>query len=154
MKQIKTIILLLICAIALTACSSKDTENILKFQNELNSVLSEIASIHTEINSIDVTSPDASDHVLESLSELNDAFADLAAINVTDDNHLYIKDLASEGADYMSQAYDLYQKAYGGDVFDEGNAELAYKYLERATKRVRVIVSMLHGDVPDDVIIH
>lgn len=154
MKKLKTLSLFLICILTLTGCNSKDSENILSFQNELNSVLAEIEYIHVKINSIDTTSADASDDALDYLSELNDAFADLAKINVTDDDHLYIKDLASEGADYMSQAYELYQKAYGNDTFDENNADLAYKYLERATKRVRVIISMLHGEVPDDVIIH
>jgi hypothetical protein len=47
----------------------------------------------------------------------------------------------------------LFKKAYTQDSFDEDNAALAYQYLERATKRVRVIVTMLHGKIPEDVII-
>ena len=54
----------------------------------------------------------------------------------------------------MSQAYKLFHEAYANDNFDEENADLAYKYLERATTRIRVIVSMLHGEVPDGVIVH
>ncbi len=154
MKRILLITLLLTYILTLTACGSQDNEEILKFQNKLNSTLQEIENIHAEINSVDVTSPNASEDVLTSLSDLNDAFEALAQIKVTDKNHSYITDLALEGAEYMEQAYDLFQKAYGGDTFEEDNADLAYKYLERATKRIRVIVSMLHGEVPDDVIVH
>ncbi len=154
MKKFILTVLLFTYAFTLTACNRQDNAEILKFQKELHSTLSEIESIHREINSADVTSPDASKEILDDLSELNDAFEALAQINVTDKNYSYITALASEGADYMTQAYDLFQKAYNGDAFDEDNAELAYKYLERASKRIRVIVTMLHGEIPEDVIIH
>ena len=109
--------------------------------------------LDTELNTIDPTASDAVEIALDTLAELNVAFEELANIHVTDEEHLYITDLADEGADYMSHAYELFKKAYTQDSFDEDNAALAYQYLERATKRVRVIVTMLHGKIPEGVII-
>ena len=117
-------------------------------------VLTEISNIHENINAVDVNSENASKTILSNLSDLQDAFDDLSNLNITDKKHSYITDLAKEGSDYMSQAYDLFKAAYKENTFDADSADLAYQYLERASKRIRVIVTMLHGDVPDDVIIH
>ncbi len=153
MKKIFFYTLLLIFTLSLTACG-KDTEQILVFQNELNTVVLKIEALDDELNAIDAMSPDAAKTALESLSHLKDAFDELAEVKVTDEEHAYITDLAVEGAEYMAQAYELYEKAYGQEAFDEGNADLAYQYLERATKRIRVIVTMLHGEIPEGVIVH
>ena len=154
MKKILLLTFLLIYILGMSGCGRQNTEEILTFQKELNSTLLDIENIHTKINSVDTTSLTASEDILAYLSELNTAFHDLSQIKVSDANYSYITDLAIEGSDYMEQAYDLFEKAYGGETFDENNADLAYKYLERATKRIRVIVTMLHGEIPDDVIVH
>jgi len=153
MKKTLLFTLLLTCTLTLSSCG-KNTEEILAFQNELNTTILKIESLNKELNSLDVTAPDATKTALTNLSKLNDAFEDLADIKITDEEFAYLEELADEGADYMSQAYNLYEFAYGQGYYDAQNADLAYKYLERATTRVRVIVSMLHGDVPDDVIVH
>lgn len=153
MKKIYLLTLIFILTFSFTACG-KNTEEILAFQNELNTAIAKIESLNNELNSIDVTSPDAPSTALESLSNLKDAFDTLANIDVTDEEFSYIAGLADEGAEYMSQAYELFEKAYGQEDFDKENADLAYKYLERATTRIRVIVTMLHGEVPEGVIVH
>ena len=153
MKKLYLLTLLLPLILIFTACG-KNTEEIIAFQNKLNTVVLKMETLDSQLNSLDVTATDAEQTALNALSALNSAFEELAAINVTDENHKYIANLADEGADYMSHAYELFQKAYGQEVFDEANANLAYQYLERATKRVRVIVTMLHGEIPEGVIIH
>ena len=150
MKKLFIATFISVFMLSLSSCG-QNTEEIFKFQNELNTVVTQIEELDTELNALDVTSPDAASVALEKLSDLNTAFDSLSKIEVTDDEYSYITELAVEGADYMSQAYELFDKAYGQGAFDEENAELAYKYLERATTRVRVIVSMLHGEVPDGV---
>lgn len=153
MKKTLLFTFLFTCALTLSSCG-KDTEEILAFQNKLNSTIMKIESLNNELNSLDATASDATKTALNNLSKLDDAFEELANIEITDDEFAYLEELADEGADYMSQAYDLYEFAYAQGYYDAENAELAYKYLERATTRVRVIVSMLHGEVPDDVIVH
>ncbi len=153
MRKFTLLPLLLAAVLTLAACG-QNTEEILKFQNELNDVIVQIESINNDLNELDVLSPDAAEVALSKLSELNDSFEALAAIKVTDPEHSYISDLTVEGADYMAQSYELFEKAYGLENFDAENAELAYKYLERATTRIRVIVTMLHGEIPEGVVVH
>lgn len=153
MKKKYLIVLLTMIILTFTGCGN-NTEEVLSFQNELNAVVLKIETIHNELNSIDVTSIDASEQALESLSNLKDAFRELEVIEVKDSDYSFISELSAEGADYMDQAYDLFEEAYTADPFDSETASLAYKYLERASKRINVIVTMLHGEVPDGVIVH
>ena len=152
MKKKFILTLLLTLSLSFTGCG-RNTEEIVVFQNKLNTVVLKMENLDNELNAIDPTASDAVENALDTLAELNTAFKELADIQVTDEKHLYITDLADEGADYMAHAYELFKKAYTQDSFDEDNAALAYQYLERATKRVRVIVTMLHDKIPEGVII-
>jgi hypothetical protein len=152
MKKKFILTLLLTLSLSFTGCG-RNTEEIVVFQNKLNTVVLKMENLDNELNAIDPTSSDAVENALDTLAELNTTFKELADIQVTDEKHLYITDLADEGADYMAHAYELFKKAYTQDSFDEDNAALAYQYLERATKRVRVIVTMLHDKIPEGVII-
>jgi len=136
-----------------TGCGPK-AEQVIAFQNELNTVISKIESIHTELESLDATNKNASTQALEALSNLKEAFDELASIDVKDEAYTFITDLAIEGSQYMEQAYKLFEEAYTAEHFDKETAELAYQYLERASKRINVIITMLHGEVPEGVIVH
>lgn len=153
MKKNYLLLLSILITLTLSACGQNTTQ-IVAFQNELYSTVTKIEALHKELNNLDVTNSNAASNALNQLSKLNDAFKDLADINIADEEFAFIADLAEEGSEYMSQAYKLFHEAYANDNFDEENADLAYKYLERATTRIRVIVSMLHGEVPDGVIVH
>ena len=153
MKKIYLLLLSILITLTLSACGQNTTQ-IVAFQNELYSTVTKIEALHKELNNLDVTNSNAASNALNQLSKLNDAFKDLADINIADEEFAFIADLAEEGSAYMSQGYKLFHEAYANDNFDEENADLAYKYLERATTRIRVIVSMLHGEVPDGVIVH
>lgn len=152
MKKKLLITLLLTLSLTFSACG-RNTEEIVAFQNKLNTVVLKMENLNSKLNAIDPTATDAVENTIEDLATLNEAFKELAGIQVTDENHLHITELADEGADYMAHAYELFQKAYTKTSFDEDNAALAYQYLERATKRVRVIVTMLHGEIPEGVVI-
>lgn len=152
MKKLYLFTLLFTLSFAFTGCG-RNTEEIMTFQNKLNTVVLKMENLDSQLNALDVTASDAAETALDALADLNTAFEELASISVTDEDHMYITSLADEGADYMAHAYELFEKAYGQESFDEANADLAYQYLERATKRVRVIVTMLHGEIPEGVVI-
>lgn len=144
---------ILITCVLFTGCSSKNTDDIVEFQTKINTVVTKMEAINDDINNITVSSPDAPKEVLSSLSELNDAFQTLAEIEITDENFEYLESLADEGAEYMAQAYGFFKEAYTAEVFDPDSAELAYQYLERASKRARIMIELLHGEMPDGVTI-
>ena len=122
MKKKIIMTLLLTLSLSFTGCG-RNTEEIVAFQNKLNTVVLKMENLDTELNAINPTASDAAENALDALAELNTAFNELADIQVTDEEHLYITDLADEGADYMSHAYELFKKAYTQDSFDEDNAQ-------------------------------
>lgn len=152
MKKWILITLLCLFSFSAAACGTDHSAEIISFQTNLNTVVRKMEQLDADLNALDVTQQDADETALRALADLNDAFQELASLQVTDETHAYITALAKEGAEYMAHAYELFQTAYAQETFDEGNATLAYQYLERATKRVRVIVTMLHGEIPEDVI--
>ncbi len=149
----KVLILFTLLTLLTTGCGASSKE-VLAFQNELDVVFSKMENIHNELESLDVSNKDASAQALEALSNLKTAFEELSAIDVKDDEYAFINDLAIEGSQFMDQAYNLFEDAFSGEEYDNETASLAYQYLERASKRVNVIITMLHGEVPDDVIVH
>lgn len=149
----KILILFTILTWLLTGCGN-NTEQVLAFQNELNAVILKMEASHSELEKLDVTSSDASEKALDALSNLQSAFEELANIDVKDDAYAFITDLAVEGSQYMDQAYKLFEEALTAERFDEDTSTLAYQYLERASKRINVIITMLHGEVPEGVIVH
>lgn len=153
MKKNYLFLLSILTILSFSACG-KNTDQIVAFQNKLYSTISEIESLHNELNTLDVTASGAVSTAIDKLSDLDNAFKDLAAIDIVDEEFAYLADLADEGSEYMSQAYKLFHETYTSNKLDEQNADLAYKYLERATTRVRVIVSLLHGEIPDGVTVH
>ncbi len=153
MKKNYLFLLSILTILSFSACG-KNTDQIVVFQNKLYSTVTEIESLHNELNNLNVTASDAVSIALDKLSELDNAFKDLAAIDIVDEEFAYLTDLADEGSEYMSQAYKLFYETYNSNTLDEQNADLAYKYLERATTRVRVIISLLHGEIPDGVTVH
>ena len=146
----KILILFTIITLLFTGCAS-NTEAVLAFQNELNSVIMKIEEIHNELESLDASKENASEKALEALSGLKDAFDELATIEVKDEAYAFISDLAVEGSQYMEQAYKLFEEAFTSKRYDDETATLAYQYLERASKRINVIITMLHGEVPEGV---
>lgn len=149
----RILFLLVAISLLLSGCASK-SEQVLAFQNELNAVILKIENIHEELESLDVSSKDACGTALEALSNLKDAFTELSEIDVKDEEYSFITDLAVEGSQYMDQAYKLFEEAFTADKYDDDTADLAYQYLERASKRINVIITMLHGEVPEGVIVH
>ena len=149
----RIIVLFITFALLFTGCGSS-SEQVLAFQNELNAVVLKIENIHNELEALDPSSKDASAQALKALSNLKDAFDQLAEIEVKDEKYAFITDLAIEGGQYMEQANKLFKEAFTSERYDNDTATLAYQYLERASKRINVIITMLHGEVPEGVIVH
>lgn len=60
-----------------------------------------------------------------------------------------VDSLADEADENMKQAVSLYHQAYEAEVFDEGRAQAAREYYDRANVRIQYIISILHGEIPE-----
>lgn len=147
-KRIITLILSVLTSACLCGCG--DDPEINRFQQEMDAFCIEISNIDTAINSIDADSDDAVDTLLSNLDKLDVSFQDFAAIDFPEQFD-YLEDIAKESSQYMTTAVESYHAAYSNDSYNEYTAEYAKENYSRAYKRVQIIISFLHGVVPEDV---
>ena len=60
-----------------------------------------------------------------------------------------VESLADEADENMKQAVALFHAAYDGDTYDDGSAQAALEYYNRANIRIQYIIVILHGEIPE-----
>ena len=135
-------------AIFFTACG-EDPE-LTQFRNSIESFCMEISQIDTSINNIDASSERAVTELLFHLDSLEDAFQEFAELDFPEEFD-YLEEIADQAGEYMSTAVSSYHDAYSGEFYDESAAAYASENYSRAYKRVQIIITFLHGDIPEDV---
>lgn len=147
-------LLVLSASLLFTACGKTTDPAKVKFENDINTFCDNVAEIDAGINSIDSSSEDAPDILLDYLDQLDQQFKLLAELSVPDD-YSYMEQLADEASEYMSTAVSSYHEAYANHSFNEYTAEYAKENYDRACKRVTVILELLQGkEITDsDVVI-
>ena len=58
--------------------------------------------------------------------------------------------LADESSEFMTEAVKNYHDAYSNNSYNESIAQYAKQYYIKAYKRVQIIISFLHGEIPSD----
>ncbi len=133
---------------ALTACG-EDPE-LAQFRKSMDDFCIKISEIDTDINSIDADSDEAVNELLSYLDELDLVFQSFARLNFPEEFD-YLEAIADQSSQNMTEAVANYHDAYSNGSYNEYIAENAGIYYSRAYRRVQVIISFLHGEVPDDV---
>ena len=146
-KKILFIITALTLAFSLTACG-EDPE-LAKFKTEMENFCDAVAEIDEGINSIDVTQEGYREKLLEYLDQAEDEFKKLASISIPEE-FSYIEELVQGACDDMTQAVAQFHEAFGVDSYNEYTFEYANEYYQRAYKRLTYIITLLHGEVPND----
>lgn len=137
----------LVLAISITGCG-KDPE-LTKFRKELDSFFATLADLDNSINTIDPESITATTELLGYLDQVDEQFKILAAISVPD-KFSYLDPLMDEASSYMSEAVASYHEAYSNNSYNEYTAAYAYENYSRAYKRVQYVITVLHGDMPQE----
>ncbi|MCM1024937.1 MAG: hypothetical protein NC432_00740 [Roseburia sp.] len=135
-------------ALLLAACG-EDPE-LTQFQKSVDAFCIRISEIDSSINSIDASSDDAVDELLDCLDDLDLVFQDFGKLDFPEEFD-YLEDTAREASDYMSVAVENFHEAYSNDSYNEYTAEYAQGNYNRAYKRIQIIISFLHGTTPEDV---
>ncbi len=131
----------------MTGCGKKTDPELGAYKESMTSFYSKLSSYDRQINSIDPESESAKYDLLEVLDEMNNSYSDMAQLQVPDE-FSGIADISVEAADYMDKANQFYHMAYDNE-FDEDSELLASQYYERANERVRIMLQVLHGEVPE-----
>lgn len=146
-RRVRVLFAAVLILLILTACG-EDPE-LARFRRSIDEFCTKVSQIDNSINSIDAQSDNATSELLSYLDELDIAFQSFAALDFPEEFD-YLEDLADESSEYMTVAVSSYHTAYGNDAFDQYAAEYARQNYSRAYKRVQIIITLLHGEEPDD----
>ncbi len=133
--------------------SSAESEELSKYKESMTSFYNKLSFYNTEINTINPEAEDAPSQLLLVMDQMNEAYKNMASCEIPEEFES-ISEIAQEAADYMQSANDYYHLAYD-DEFNEDDEDLARQYYERANSRVKVMLEVLHGEIPegDNVIV-
>lgn len=137
-----------LAAIFLSACG-EDPE-LAQFRIDMDTFCTKISEIDNSINNIDAQSDNAVAELLSYLDDLDLVFQDFAKLDFPEQFD-YLEKLADESSEYMTEAVKNYHEAYSNNSYNEQTAEYARQNYSRAYKRIQIIISFLHGEIPDDV---
>lgn len=132
-----------------------DDPELSKFRTEMDSFCNEIIEIDTGINNIDAEAETAKDELLRYLNQADDAFRKLSNISIPEE-FSYLEELTDNASEDMTQAVSLYEDAFSNNSFNEYTFDYATEYYKRAYTRLTYIITLLHGEIPDndDIIIY
>ncbi|MCM1136389.1 MAG: hypothetical protein NC400_12545 [Clostridium sp.] len=146
---VKIATLLAALAAIVTGCGEKnaDMEN---YKANMAQFFDNVQIFDSSINAIDPNDENAPAALLPLLDSMNTSFEQMASLEVPD-GFPGVDELADEASRYMSEAVSYYHQAYDGESFDAAAAEVAYQNYECANVRLQYIVSILHGNIPEEI---
>jgi len=96
-----------------------------------------------------INSETAVSDLLSLLDSMNTSFEQMASLDVPD-GFPGVDELADEASEYMSEAVSYYHQAYENG-YNANLEDAARQYYESANVRFQYIVSILHGDIPEEI---
>lgn len=140
----------LLCSLlfSLTGCGRKDAK-IENYKANMNQFFENIKIFDASINAIDPNSETATTELLSLLDSMNTSFSQMASLEVPE-SFPGVEDLAAQASEYMSEAVSFFHQAYDGE-YDSTLEDVARQNYERANIRLQYIISILHGDIPEEI---
>ena len=139
--------LLLVTLLLLTGCGADPA--IEAYKANMNQFFENIEIYDTSINAIDPNSETATSELLTLLDSMNTTFTQMASLEVPE-GFPGVEQLSDEASIYMSDAVACYHQAYDGE-YDSVMADVAFQHYQQANIRFQYIVSILHGDIPEEI---
>lgn len=148
--KFKTVFLLFVLlAFILNGCG-KNTE-LENYKANMNQFFENIRVIDSSLNAL-AENPDSETAVSDLLSLLDTmdtSFAQMASLEVPE-GFPGVEELADEASQYMTEAVSYYHQAYDGE-YNATMEDIARQNYERANVRFQYIVSIIHGDIPEEI---
>ena len=131
----------------LTACGKDPV--LAQFRKDMDDFCTKISKIDTAINNIDASAENAASELLTCLDELDIVFQGFARLDFPEEFD-YLESLADESSQFMTEAVKNYHDTYSSGSYNAAVAEYAKQYYIKAYKRVQIIITFLHGEIPTD----
>lgn len=138
----------LIGSFCLSGC--KSNAELDTYKANMNQFFENIQTFDSAINSIDPESETAVSDLLSLLDSMDTNFQQMASLPVPE-GFPGVEELADEASDYMTEAVSYYHQAFEAEPFDTILADVAKQNYDRANLRIQYIVSILHGDLPEEI---
>ena len=145
-KQI--IPILLLSSALLISCGSVDSEELSAYKGEMEQFFATVSEIGDRMDAIDTESEDYKEQLITQLSKLESAFKAMAELEVPE-KFESLGDLPDEAAENLAKASELYEQVLQDDSFNQELADAADEYYDRANQRIRYIITILHGELPE-----
>ena len=151
--KIKTVCIscALFAFIFLSGCG--DNAELENYKSNMNQFFENIQTFDSAINSINPESETAVSDLLSLLDSMDTNFQQMASLTVPD-GFPGVEELADEASEYMTEAVSYYHQAFEAEPFDTVLADVAKQNYDRANLRIQYIVSILHGDIPEEIYVY
>lgn len=146
MRKLKGLLLGVLCIFLLTGCG--EDEELVKYQDNMETFFEHIIEFNDNMNAIDVSQPDYLSQMLGYLDSLDAEVAWMAGLEVPQ-QFSAVESLADEASENMTQAVSLYHMAYEGEEYNANVEQAAKEYYDRANIRIQYIIMLLHGEIPE-----
>lgn len=137
-----------LCLFVMTGCGNKDAE-LENYKANMNQFFENVRLFDSSINAIDPDSETAVSELLAWLDSMDTSFAQMASLEVPD-GFPGVEELADEASSCMSEAVSYYHLAYEGE-YNASYEEAARQNYARANEMLQYIVSIFHGDIPEEI---
>lgn len=142
------IMFIFLCLFVMTGCGKKDAE-LENYKANMNQFFENVRLFDSSINAIDPDSETAVSELLTWLDTMDTSFAQMASLEVPD-GFPGVEELADEASSCMSEAVSYYHQAYEGE-YNASYEEAARQNYARANEMLQYIVSIFHGDIPEEI---
>lgn len=153
LHKIKIVVLgcFVVSSILFTGC--KGNAELDNYKANMTQFFENIQAFDTAINSINPESETAVTDLLSLLDSMDKNFQQMASLEVPE-GFPGVEELADEASDYMTEAVSYYHQAFEAEPFDTVLADVAKQNYDRANLRIQYIVSILHGDIPEEIYVY
>lgn len=149
-RNLSHLLILCLCSATLLLSGCKNNSELDNYKANMNQFFENMKVYDASINAIDPESETAVSDLLILLDSMDTTFAQMASLEVPE-GFPGVEELADEASSYMTEAVSYYHQAFEAEPFDTTLADIAKQNYDRANLRIQYIVSILHGDIPEEI---
>lgn len=148
-KRMFVIPLVVSLMLLFSSCGTTEVEDYSDYKNSMNNFFESVTTLNDQINALDPSDADSVSDLFMYLEELEEQFKYFAEIEVPKE-YQATESLADEAYEYMQEANEYFAQSFSDNSFNEYTLEAAMECYSRANKRMQYVISIIHGELPDD----
>ncbi len=148
-KKLTVFISSILLTIGISACGSKPTNDYSEYINSMDNFFQGVETLNEEMNALDPDDPNAVNDLFMYLQDVEEQFRYFSEIEVPEEYQV-TESLADEAYDYMKEANKYFAQSFSDNSFIEYTLEAAMECYNRANKRMKYVVDLIHGRIPED----